>query len=83
MIFWMPSEWQAGGQVVVIGSGARRRMAEASYTLVHASRSRSVINQWTGPAPYWEKNREMIGHMFAPITRALVEERKIGGGKVV
>jgi hypothetical protein len=57
-------------------------MAEASYTLVHASRSRSVINQWTGPAP-WEKNREMIGHMFAPITRALVEEREIGGGKVV
>jgi ubiquinone/menaquinone biosynthesis C-methylase UbiE len=42
-----------------------------------------VINRWTGSAPYWEKNREMIGRMFAPITQALVEDAEIGGGHVV
>ena len=42
-----------------------------------------VINRWTGSAPYWEKNREIIGQMFAPITRALVEDGEIGGGQVV
>jgi enediyne biosynthesis protein CalE5 len=42
-----------------------------------------VINRWTGSAPYWEKNREIIGRMFAPITRALVEDAEIGGGQVV
>lgn len=42
-----------------------------------------VINRWIGSAPYWEKNREIIGRMFAPITRALVEEGRIGRGQVV
>src|SRR5260370_41521553 len=42
-----------------------------------------VINRWTGSAPYWEKNREIIGRMFAPITRALVEDGEIGRGQVV
>jgi SAM-dependent methyltransferase len=42
-----------------------------------------VINRWTGSAPYWEKNRETIGRMFAPITRALVADGEIGRGQVV
>lgn len=42
-----------------------------------------VINRWTGSAPFWEKHREIIGRMFAPITRALGDYGEIGGGQVV
>ncbi len=36
-----------------------------------------VINRWSGSAPFWEKHREIIRQMFAPITQALVEEGQI------
>ncbi len=42
-----------------------------------------VINRWTGSAPYWEKHREIIRQMFAPVTQALVEGGQIGAGHVV
>ena len=44
---------------------------------------REVINRWTGSAPYWEKHREIIRQMFAPVTAALAEEGQIGSGHVV
>jgi SAM-dependent methyltransferase len=37
-----------------------------------------IINRWTGSAPYWEKHRDVIRQMFAPITQALVEDGQIG-----
>jgi ubiquinone/menaquinone biosynthesis C-methylase UbiE len=37
-----------------------------------------VINRWIGVAPFWEKNREIIRQMFAPVTQALVEDALIG-----
>jgi len=37
-----------------------------------------VINRWTGSAPFWEKHRDIIRQMFAPITQALVEDGQIG-----
>ena len=42
-----------------------------------------IINSWKGAAPYWEKHREIIRQMFAPVTDALVEEARIGGGQTV
>jgi ubiquinone/menaquinone biosynthesis C-methylase UbiE len=42
-----------------------------------------VLQRWTGSAPFWEKHREIIGQMFAPITRALVEDAGIRRGNVV
>jgi ubiquinone/menaquinone biosynthesis C-methylase UbiE len=33
-----------------------------------------VINRWDRSAPFWEKHREVIGQMLAPITPALVED---------
>jgi ubiquinone/menaquinone biosynthesis C-methylase UbiE len=42
-----------------------------------------VINRWSGSAPYWEKHHEIIRRMFAPITRALVEDGQIGRHQVV
>ncbi|SPF54449.1 putative ubiquinone/menaquinone biosynthesis methyltransferase UbiE [Candidatus Sulfopaludibacter sp. SbA4] len=43
----------------------------------------AVINGWSGSAPYWEKHREMIREMFAPVTQALVEDGLIGSGHAV
>jgi len=42
-----------------------------------------IINRWTGSAPYWEKHREVIRQMFAPVTQGLVEDGQIGSGQVV
>jgi ubiquinone/menaquinone biosynthesis C-methylase UbiE len=41
------------------------------------------INRWSGSAPFWEKHREVIRHMFAPITQALVQDGQIGSQHVV
>src|SRR5438105_9232643 len=40
--------------------------------------NQEVINQWSASAPFWEKHRELISQMFAPVTRALVEDAQIG-----
>src|SRR5579862_2274014 len=39
---------------------------------------REVIQRWSGAAPFWEKHREIIKQMFAPITQALVTDGQIG-----
>ncbi|MGB9403248.1 MAG: class I SAM-dependent methyltransferase [Candidatus Acidiferrales bacterium] len=40
-------------------------------------REQEAINRWSGSAPFWEKHRDVIRHMFAPVTEALVEEAQI------
>ena len=42
-----------------------------------------VINQWSASAPFWEKHREIIRQMFAPVTQALVEDAQIGSRHAV
>jgi ubiquinone/menaquinone biosynthesis C-methylase UbiE len=42
-----------------------------------------AINRWSGSAPFWEKHREIIRQMFAPITHALVEDGQIGSQQTV
>src|SRR5882724_10386274 len=42
-----------------------------------------VINGWSGSAPFWEKHREIIRQMFAPVTQALVEDGLIGSRHAV
>jgi ubiquinone/menaquinone biosynthesis C-methylase UbiE len=42
-----------------------------------------VINVWRDSAPFWEKHREMIRQMFAPVTQALVEDGLIGSRNTV
>jgi ubiquinone/menaquinone biosynthesis C-methylase UbiE len=37
-----------------------------------------VLNRWSSSAPFWEKHREIIRQMFAPITEALVADGQIG-----
>jgi SAM-dependent methyltransferase len=39
-----------------------------------------AISSWRTSAPFWEKYREVIRQMFAPVTQALVEDGLIGGG---
>ena len=42
-----------------------------------------VINRWTGSAPFWEKHRDIIRQMFAPVTQALAEDAHIAPRQVV
>jgi ubiquinone/menaquinone biosynthesis C-methylase UbiE len=42
-----------------------------------------IINRWSGSAPFWEKHRDIIREMFAPVTDALVEEAQIGSRQSV
>jgi SAM-dependent methyltransferase len=36
-----------------------------------------VISQWSESASYWEKHRNVIREMFAPVTQALIEDAEI------
>jgi SAM-dependent methyltransferase len=42
-----------------------------------------VIHRWTGSAPFWEKHREIIRQMFAPITDALGADAQIASRQSV
>ncbi|HTA58341.1 MAG TPA: methyltransferase domain-containing protein [Candidatus Baltobacteraceae bacterium] len=42
-----------------------------------------VINRWTGSAPFWEKHREILRQMFAPVTQALAEAAHIAPRQTV
>ncbi len=42
-----------------------------------------VITRWSGSAPFWEKHREIIRLMFAPVTQALVEDGQIRSSHAV
>ena len=43
----------------------------------------AVLNRWSAAAPFWEKHRKIIRQMFAPVTRALVEDALIKPGQAV
>jgi ubiquinone/menaquinone biosynthesis C-methylase UbiE len=42
-----------------------------------------TIDRWSGAAPFWEKHRETIRQMFAPVTQALAEDAAIGNRDTV
>src|SRR5580700_4413638 len=42
-----------------------------------------VISVWRDSARFWEKHREIIRQMFAPVTQALIEHGLIGSGHAV
>jgi hypothetical protein len=37
-----------------------------------------IIKRWRGSAPFWNKHRDIIRGMFAPVTQALIEDAAIG-----
>jgi ubiquinone/menaquinone biosynthesis C-methylase UbiE len=42
-----------------------------------------VLRVWQGSAPFWEKHRRTVAAMFAPLTRALIEDAYIVYGQAV
>ncbi len=42
-----------------------------------------AIERWSRSAPFWDKHREVIRQMFAPMTQALVEDAQIGRQQTV
>jgi len=47
------------------------------------SDSNEVLNRWTDSAAYWEKHRETIRRMFAPVSEALIEDAEVAAGSSV
>lgn len=41
------------------------------------------VVRWSSSAPYWERHRNIIGHMFAPVSEALIEEAGVAPGNSV
>jgi SAM-dependent methyltransferase len=41
---------------------------------------KDIVGNWSQSAPYWEKHRETIRKMFAPITEALIKDAHISTG---
>jgi ubiquinone/menaquinone biosynthesis C-methylase UbiE len=54
-----------------------------SYTFCSMKPDQEVTSVWRDSAPFWEKHREIIQQMFAPVTQALVEDGLISGGHTV
>ena len=42
-----------------------------------------TLSRWSGNTPYWEKHRELIQHMFAPVTEALLDDALVKPGDAV
>src|SRR5258708_16914129 len=42
-----------------------------------------ITQGWRGSAPFWEKHREIIRQMFAPVSQALIDDAHIGRGQTV
>ena len=42
-----------------------------------------ILNRWSASAPFWEKHRDAIRQMFAPVTQALSGDSGIGAGNTV
>ena len=51
--------------------------------LAAMQQDQAVIDRWSGAAPFWEKHRETIRQMFAPVTQALIEDAAIASGHTV
>src|SRR5687767_692572 len=42
-----------------------------------------IISRWSCSAPYWEKHRDVIRQMFAPVTEALIHDAEVSVGSNV
>ena len=60
-----------------------RQPPEGLAILALMQPDQEVISAWRASAPFWEKHREIIRQMFAPVTQALVDDGLIGLGDTV
>jgi len=56
-------------------------VVDGNYLIMQSAQD--IIRRWSDAAPFWEKHRELIRQMFAPVTNSLVEDAKIGPGHAV
>lgn len=56
---------------------------QTGRTMMCMKPERDVIEKWSESARYWEKYRETIREMFAPVSEALIEEAGIVRGHAV
>ncbi len=61
----------------------RRRRPRPEDSGVSEETSEAVLAAWRESAQYWERHREKIRVMFAPVTRAIIEDARIVPGQSV
>src|ERR1700737_3714840 len=44
------------------------RETKLKYRVTLMPQDKEIVTQWSESAPYWEKHREIIREMFAPVT---------------
>jgi len=45
--------------------------------------TKQELQEWRESAPFWNKHANTIREMFAPVTRALIQDARISEGQVV
>jgi len=48
-----------------------------------SDQAEKTLAAWQSSAQYWDKYRDVIARMFAPLTAGLIEEAQIGVGQKV
>jgi SAM-dependent methyltransferase len=62
---------------------AKESKMEVPDQITPMKQDKEIVTQWSESAPYWEKHREIIREMFAPIAEALIEDAEITTGQFV
>jgi len=77
--------WKTAGLGYTIpdGAGTQDGQRDFRHKDLAMKPDQSAIDKWSGVAPFWEKYREIIWQMFAPVTQALVEDAQIASGHAV
>jgi ubiquinone/menaquinone biosynthesis C-methylase UbiE len=70
------------GSFQIVGKNIHR-MRRPLDILLLMQPDQEVINRWSVSAQFWEKHREIIRKMFAPVAQALVEDGQISSGHTV
>src|SRR4051812_844398 len=63
--------------------GCRLLLCESVVSPTMSQQDEDVIKKWGTSAPYWEKHRDVIRGMFAPITQALLHDAEIASGNTI
>ena len=66
---------------IVVNSIGRKNLRVKSLTM--SRQDEETISRWSESAPYWEKHREVIRKMFAPITEALTKDVDVASNSAV
>ena len=78
---WFATMTASRAKRIVVNSIGRKNLRVKSLTM--SRQDEETISRWSESAPYWEKHREVIRKMFAPITEALTKDVDVASNSAV